>query len=505
MSSPPPSHVGEASTSRQRSRNGNNGNGNNGNGSGSSRSRRQRRRRPQTPTPSPQVVVITSQEASTSTYYNLNGGVWPEPFVESLALQLALDTSLSHGRLAVAPTLAILFQVCTTWRAVSRSELLWQNLVRIVWNSTDLHLPTWREEFIYLHSTSRNFRVSRYSYYVLRPSDHLLAAAPGGDDGGAADQLPLLCLRLVLAGDHLAVGFSDGSVRIFHLPSRLHLQTIHPLLRDHLGLFSRAVSGIVLQPLADRVVFASLDGDIHVASPLGGPTSARRAYLGDVVNDGALVDFTGGGRFWVGLYAGVPGRAFRVWDADSEELLFMGGSLTDPESVMGWHMLTEIRPTEFVGRIRVASQGLAVGVTSLRALVLDLEQHVEVIGEETSRRGIIVGSVDANDDAFVMVDTRGTASVRQLRTLEEMSRFSVSHRGGGGAPSVPLRGMLGCINNMYVMMCAGGTIRVWDAAQGEYLYSLREWVEEATALAADDRHIVATSSDSTIHMWDYGA
>lgn len=111
MSSPPPSHVGEASTSRQRSRNGNNGNGNNGNGSGSSRSRRQRRRRPQTPTPSPQVVVITSQEASTSTYYNLNGGVWPEPFVESLALQLALDTSLSHGRLAVAPTLAILFQV----------------------------------------------------------------------------------------------------------------------------------------------------------------------------------------------------------------------------------------------------------------------------------------------------------------------------------------------------------------------------------------------------------
>ncbi|XP_021766274.1 transcriptional regulator STERILE APETALA-like [Chenopodium quinoa] len=397
--------------------------------------------------------------------------------------------------------------VCTTWRAVSRSELLWQNLVRIVWNSTDLLHPTWRDQFITLHRTSRNFRVSRYDYFVLRLSDHPLAAAQGGGDdggGGDADHLPLLCLRIALADDHLALGFSNGSVRVFHLPSRVHLRTLHPLLRDHLGLFSRAVSGIVLQPVVviDRVVFASLDGDIHVASPLGGPGPARRAYLGDVVNDGALVDFTGGDRFWVGLYAGVPGRAFRVWDADSEELLFRGGSLTDPESVMGWHMLTEIRPREFVGRIRVAPQGVAVGVTSLRALVLNLEEAVMVMGQEPSRRGIIVGSVDANDNAFVMVDTRGVASVRQLRTLEEVCRFSVSHR---GAQASSLMGLLGCMNSMYVVMCIGGTMRVWDADHGEYLYSLREWVEETTAVAANDRHVVATSSDTTIHLWDFGA
>ena len=108
MSSPPPSQVGEASTSRQRSRSGNgNGNGN-GNESSSSRSRRRRRRRPPTP-PLPQQVVI--EEASTSAYYNMNGGVWPEPFVESLTIQVAVDASSSFGRLAVAPALALLFQV----------------------------------------------------------------------------------------------------------------------------------------------------------------------------------------------------------------------------------------------------------------------------------------------------------------------------------------------------------------------------------------------------------
>lgn len=383
--------------------------------------------------------------------------------------------------------------MCSTWRTVSRSELLWQNLVRLVWNTNTLNHPTWRDEFISLHRMARNFRISRYSYFILHPSDHPLAAAQGGDEG---NQLPILCLCLVLSEDHLAAGFSDGSVRLFHLPSRQHMRTIHPLLRDHLGHFSHAVSGIVLQPVIDRIVFASLDGYVHVASPLGGPSAARQAYVGDVVNDGALIDFTGCDRFWVGLYAGVPGRAFRVWDADSEELLFMGISLTDPESVMGWRMLTEIRPTELVGRIRISPQGLAVGVTRLRAMVFGIEEPVTVVGEQPSRRGIIVGSVDANNEAFVMVDCHGMGSVRYLRTLEEVCRFSVSLRGGE---------LLGCMNNMYVLMCTRGTIRAYDAEHGEYLYSFREWVEEATELAANNRHVVAASSDSSIHLWDFGA
>ncbi|CAB4274519.1 unnamed protein product [Prunus armeniaca] len=37
--------------------------------------------------------------------------VWPEPFVEALATQVAIDASRSMGRLAAAPALANVFQV----------------------------------------------------------------------------------------------------------------------------------------------------------------------------------------------------------------------------------------------------------------------------------------------------------------------------------------------------------------------------------------------------------
>jgi hypothetical protein len=39
--------------------------------------------------------------------------VWPEPFVEALAAQVAIDASHSIGRLAAAPALANVFQVCS--------------------------------------------------------------------------------------------------------------------------------------------------------------------------------------------------------------------------------------------------------------------------------------------------------------------------------------------------------------------------------------------------------
>lgn len=111
----------------------------------------------------------------------------------------------------------------------------------------------------------------------------------------------LFCRRLALSDHHLAAGFSDGSVQLFYLPTRLHLSTFHPHHRDRLGRFSRAVSGIILSDV--QLVFASLDGDIHVVV-IGDAAPPRRAHLGDVVNDGALVDFTGCDQWWVGLYAG---------------------------------------------------------------------------------------------------------------------------------------------------------------------------------------------------------
>lgn len=182
-------------------------------------------------------------------------------------------------------------QVCSTWRAVSRSDLLWQNLTRRIWHCNSLRHDSWYEEYIYHHRASRNFRVPRYVYSTL----HFVPT----DDNDNNDNLS--CRRLAVFNYHLAAGFSDGSVRLFHLPNRVHISTIHPQHRDRLGPFSPAVSGIILSE--SLVVFASLDGDIHVAM-IDNAAPPRRAHFGDVVNDGVLVDFNGCNRWWVGLYAG---------------------------------------------------------------------------------------------------------------------------------------------------------------------------------------------------------
>lgn len=111
MSSPHSHHVGEPSSSRGPRRNGN---GNGSDNSNSSRRRRRRRRPPSPPPPPPPHHY--DEAASTSRNEVNNGGVWPEPFVEALAVQLANDHASGlglgqGGRLAVAPALALLFQV----------------------------------------------------------------------------------------------------------------------------------------------------------------------------------------------------------------------------------------------------------------------------------------------------------------------------------------------------------------------------------------------------------
>ncbi|GAV86754.1 WD40 domain-containing protein [Cephalotus follicularis] len=405
--------------------------------------------------------------------------IWPEPFLEALATQVAIDASRSIGRLAAAQAVANVFQVCSTWRAVSRSEMLWSRLTRVVWGRTHLMLPTWHEEYIYRHRVARSFRTRRSSHYTLHydPSD---VDDPDG----------LICRCLTLSDLHLACGFADGTVRLFDLATRLHVSTFRPHHRDdRIGRFSRAVSGIVIND--STLVFATLDGDIHVAVIDGGAQPPRRAHLGDVVNDGALVDFTGCGRFWVGLYAGPPGRAFHVWDSNTEEVVFVDGSLTDPEAVMGWRMLTEL--TESVGRIRVTSLGFAVACTSSRVMVFDLRNPGLILGEREYPRGLIVTCADVSEEGFIVVDSRGVARVRRVDTFEEVCRF-------------PARGAsVGCMNSGYAMVCAGGVIRVWEVDRGEYLYSFRERVGEVNALVANERHVAGCAMDSTIHLWDFGA
>ncbi|XP_073285141.1 transcriptional regulator STERILE APETALA-like [Primulina huaijiensis] len=409
-----------------------------------------------------------------------SNGVWPEPFIEALAFEVTIDASRTAGRLAAAHALISIFQVCSTWRAISRSELLWQNLTRRVWNITHLIRNTWREEYIYRHQTACNFLLHRNIYFTLHfiPTDN-----NNNDDDG------LSCRRLALSDHHLAAGFADGAVHLFHLPTRLHLSTFYPQHRDRLGRFSSAVSGIILSDI--RLVFATLDGDIHMAV-ITGVNPLRRAYLGDVVNDGALVDFTGCNRWWVGLYAGVPGRSFHIWNSETEELVFVGGILTDPEAVMGWHLLTEL--TDLIGRIRVTSHHLAVACTSLRLIVFDLENQGLVLSDEEYRRGIIVGSFDCNDDSAMITDRRGATSVRHVPDMVVSCRLR-------GASQ---REILGCVNGGYGLTCAGGIIRVWEIQHGNFLYSLREGIGECNALIADERYVAACSAEATIHVWDFG-
>ncbi|KAK1353781.1 Transcriptional regulator STERILE APETALA [Heracleum sosnowskyi] len=407
--------------------------------------------------------------------------VWPEPFVEALATNVAIDASQTQGRLAAAQVLFNVFQVCSTWRAVSNSDLLWQNLTRRIWHCNNLRHNTWHEEYVYHHRLARNFHARRYLYNTL----HL---GPADDNNNNES---LVCRRLTISDYYLAAGFSDGTVRLFHLPNMLYLSTFRPQNRNRLGHFSPAVSGIILTET--QIVFASLDGDIHVAMT-DSAIPPRRAHLGDVVNDGALVDFNGCTQWWVGLYAGVPGRAFHVWNGVTEELVFIGGTLTDHEAVRGWHLLTEL--TELIGRVRLTSRELAVACTSLRFIVFDLRDQVIVLGEEEFPGRLMVGAFDARHEEFVIVDRRGSASVRRVGTLEEVCRFDVR-----GASQ---RGVLGCTNGGYALMCVGGLIRAWEIEHGEHLYSLVERIGEATALVADERYLVACSSDNTIHLWDFG-
>ncbi|KAL8502451.1 hypothetical protein ACS0TY_021550 [Phlomoides rotata] len=409
---------------------------------------------------------------------------WPEPFLEALAFRIAQYASPTHlDRLAAAQHLFAVFQVCSTWRAISRSDLLWRNLTLHIWNVRHLVRDTWREEYIYRHRTAANFRSRRYTYTTLHfvPTDN----NNNNNDG-------LSCRRLALSDHHVAAGFSDGAVHLFHIPSRLHVTTFYPQHRDRLGRFSSAVSGIILSD--NRLVFATLDGDIHMTL-INGVNPLRRAHLGDVVNDGALIDFSGCNRWWVGLYAGVPGHAFHIWNSETEELLFIGGTLTDPEAVMGWHLLTEL--TDIIGRIRVVNNDTAIACTSLRVMVFDLQNQGIVMVDEEFRRGIIVGSFDAFNESALITDVRGVTTVRRVVPLEELCRFIIR----GASPGE----ILGCMNGGCGVVWEGGVIRVWGLDHGQSLYSFRERIEGCNALIADERYVAACSSDATIHLWDFGA
>ncbi|KAI4308510.1 hypothetical protein L6164_031574 [Bauhinia variegata] len=448
--------------------------------------------------PGPSTRRTSDFEGPSSSRLRAMNEVWPAPFLEALATQVAIEAAQSQGRLFVAPALANVFQVCSTWRAASRSDPLWQRLTEHIWRRTHLIRDTWHDEFIYWHRAAANFHRGNSSYTTLHfdPSD---------TDG---DPDSLTCRCLTLSDHYLACGFADGTVRLFDLGTGFHVSTFRSHLRNRLGRFSRAVSGIIMT--GTQLVFASLDGDICVAILDGPAQHPRRARTGDVVTNGALVEFAGCRRRWVGLFAGVPGRAIHIWDAQTEEPVFIGGTLTDPEAVMGWHMLTEV--TDPVGRLRVTTQETAVACTSSRLIVFDLANpDPENIGfllhELEPTTGFIVTSLDVSHNAFIIVDNFGWATVRRASTLEFLCRrFSTRSPNAGASTSTPIRTkFMACMNLGHALTTTGGVIRVWEVEHGAYLYRLnRDRISEPNAMVANERHVAIASSDTSIHLWDFG-
>ncbi|MBA0758121.1 hypothetical protein Gotri_021144 [Gossypium trilobum] len=383
-----------------------------------------------------------------------NNEIWPGPFVEDLVVKVAIDASRSIGRLAAAGAIAHVFQYLnnTMWNGVEQQVCgkKWKYGVRVqekeqekvcsTWQAVSRSDPLWHRLTSVIWGRTHRMHTTWHEEYVYRHQ----------------------------TSQNFRLGRSHG---------------------DRFGRFSRAVSGIIITD--PRIIFATLDGDIYVAI-IEGQHQARRAHIGNIVDDGSLVDFTGCGRWWVGLYAGVPGRAIHIWDGNTEELVYVNTTLTDRESLRGWHMLTEL--TEAIGRVRVTSQESAVACTSNKYMVLDLRNPAFPLHDRESARGFIVNSLDTNNEAFIIVDNRGRAVVRRADTLEELCRFNTR-----------LGNLMGCMNLGYALLCAAGVIRVWGIEHGQYLYSFGENIGAVNAMAGDDRHVAAASSNSTIHLWDFGA
>lgn len=171
--------------------------------------------------------------------------------------------------------------------------------------------------------------------------------------------------------------------------------------------------------------------------------------------------------------------------------------MTDPEAVMGWHLLTEL--TAPVGRVRVTSQETVVACTSLRLIVFDLRNQGFIIGEQEFPRGLMVGSFDANNESFMITDDRGVASIRRAEDLGQRCRLNV--RSAAASQGV----ILGCMNGGYAVMYGGGVVRVFETERGRYVYSVRERLGDVHVIVADDRHVAACTNDAIIHFWDFGA
>ncbi|GLJ23772.1 hypothetical protein SUGI_0451080 [Cryptomeria japonica] len=418
--------------------------------------------------------------------------IWPQPFVEALAREVALAAVNGGGSLAAVTAVVSVFQVCSTWRTISHSEILWEALTRHVWDRTQARTQSWRDEYIRLHLTASNFRHNRATYTSI---EYEVSSDSDSNGAGAA------CRCLALSPEYLAVDFFDGALRVFSLEGKECVCTMKPNHENRLGPLSRAVAGIVMY--GNTVVFASFDGNVFVGNVLTG--HFRCASLGNVVNDGTLVDFTGCGRFWVGLCAGSPGHAYHIWDAATEQLVLNDGDITDLEALRGWRLLTEQGGR--IGRVGINSNGILLTATKMKLAAFDLETYgVSFSREQTAVVGqeLIVESVEANNDRFLTASNNGAARIRRITDFEDVCSFSFDTAAGdNNGNNHGERKVLGTLNAWQAFLCIDGVVHAWDAHSGLRLHRLNEHMGQVFDLVADDGHVAGCAIDSGVHLWSF--
>ncbi|KAJ7556789.1 hypothetical protein O6H91_05G098600 [Diphasiastrum complanatum] len=410
--------------------------------------------------------------------------VLPESVVEIIALQLALNVSASTGPLSAAPAIANMFQVCWTWRNISRSELLWETLCVAVWGVRSRHEGrTWYQEYLLVHVTSINLRTGNYRHYKLNYEI-------SGDSNGRSEK----CRCLALSGRFLAGGFSDGAIRVFDLKSRLCMCTMKPVHRDRFGPLSRAITGLVIDN--EKVTFASLDGSVFVGNIV--EALHRRVHVGNVIQDGALISFTGCSRWWVGLYAGSPGNSIRIWDAATREPVFQGGHIMDNDAMRGWNLFLE--QATRIGSLRVSNDSYLVSTTQTKISVVDLETFGLRLNIEREEQ-IAVEAFDVKYNRLLTSSYDGDAQVRRLPHLQEQCRLQHVR---AGSDSNHRTKIVGALNTRQAFLCISGVINAWDAVSGSHLYRVDEQLgSDVYDLVASDQFVAACVSDIGLHLWDF--
>ncbi|XP_024539571.1 transcriptional regulator STERILE APETALA [Selaginella moellendorffii] len=416
----------------------------------------------------------------------------PESVVEAVAVEAAAAAARAHGAMAASRTLACIFQVCSVWRSVSQSELLWENAFNVVW-PTQARQPerSWRREFQRAHTTASNFRRGRARHTILVEEE----------TGGRHYEPPR---SLAISNDYLVGGHFDGALRVFDLKTKACVWTLRANQEEGFGPLSRAIAGISLQ--GDDIVFGSVDGNVFTASASRG--NRVRVHVGRVIQDGALISFAASQRWWIALYAGSVGHCFRLWDAATKQVVYRGGNMTDDDAMRGWHMLVERAGR--VGRVRIVNEELLVAANRRRIRVHDLGTHGMplIVERDQEAENNAVEAMDVRGNKLLSASYEGLARIRELPTMVEV--LTVRHAGVHANPRLrpddreQMQQLFGTLNSRQLFLCFSGAVNAWDCSSGEHLYSLREETGYMyNDMVASDSCLAVSSRDTGLHLWDF--